>query len=67
MSAMVRPISIYHSYFCNSRISSFRPEVIPAEDNIVYIHCKPVFFYKAFKLVFIKICKRIQEMKGVMP
>ena len=57
---MVRPISIDHTDFRNSRISLFGDKVFLAESDIIRIHGKPHVFDKLFKTGAVKTDKAVQ-------
>ena len=49
VSAVIRPICVYHAYFGNCRVTSFAAEIGAAEFGVVDIHCQTVFLHEFFK------------------
>ena len=62
MTAVVGPVCIYHSDFCDSRVAILCLEVALAESNIVCIHCKTVFLNESLKTYSVKLNKAIESL-----
>lgn len=55
MTAVVRPVSVNHSDFGDSRVSVFRvAEIVLTELNVIEVHSETEFFYKSFKTCVIE-------------
>ena len=61
MTAVIRPVGIYHSDFGKSRVSVFTLEIILAELDIAEIHSKSILLYKLGKLALGKTDKAVKN------
>ena len=65
MTAVVRPIGIYHSYLCDSGISLLGSEVITAEADIIEVHSKTVLSNKVGKTCLVKRDKSVKSSNAI--
>ena len=61
MTAMIRPIGIDHSYFCNSGISALVSEILLKEEYIRIVHCKSVTYKEVVKSCGVKLAKSLKH------
>ena len=64
MTAVVRPVGIYHPDLGDGRISLFLLKVILAEGDIVDIHSKTELAYQICQSVFIKVYKAFHGLNS---
>ena len=61
VTAMIRPICVYHTDFRKGGVSVLRLKVVLTEFNIVLIHCKTVVVNKFCKLRFVISVKAVKS------
>ncbi len=63
MTAVVRPVSIYHAYFSDSRITMFLvSEIILTELDIVIVHSKSELVNECMKSLFVEGSKAFESL-----
>ena len=62
MTAVVRPVSVNHPHFRESRVALFGSEIVAAEAHVVRVHRKPVLLHEFRKPVFAHRDEPVQHL-----